>query len=339
MRRSYLLALLGFAFLLLALPSCSRAPDFWEEAKPGQKKVLVSFAPLYAITHAVAGENTYVLCLLTSQGPHDYDGAATDLLKVNKADLLIANGLTLDKVFIDRMLANHKNGNLAVLNLGAVLEKKYPKLLHHEEAHEHAKDKKEPDGDKHAEHNHQHGDIDPHIWLGPQQAIAMTKIIADKLGEIDPANKKGYETRAEAFIKELTKIQADGEAALKDKKNKNIITMHEAFDYFADAFDIKIEATIQKRPGADPDGPALAELVRLCKDKKIALIAVEPQYSRMQAESLQANLKRDGVEVKIVSLDPLETAPIPAGKKFNPDPTYYLQKMRENIDTLAKALP
>jgi hypothetical protein len=76
MRRSYLLIRFAFSltflFLLFGiwLMGCSPAPDFWKEAKEGQKRILVSFPPLYCITHAIAGEDAYVLCMLTSQGPH-----------------------------------------------------------------------------------------------------------------------------------------------------------------------------------------------------------------------------------------------------------------------------
>ena len=311
--------------------------------------MLVSFPPLYAITHAIAGDHAYVLCLLTTQGPHDYDGAQTDTLKINKADLFIYNGLTLDDGLANNMLKNHKNKSLEVLNVGEAIEKKFPKLLHHG-AHEHGepgKEKDNHDGDKKQdakkadEHGHKHGEHDPHLWLGPDQAQGMAKVIAAKLAEIDPTNKKSYEERAKKFSDKLEEIEAYGKAALKGKKNKKIITMHEAFDYFADAFGVEIAATIQKKPGSDPDAKGMADLVAACKKDKIAVIAVEPQYSTKLADALEASLKRDGIDVKIITLDPLETAAPedPKAKKFNPDPGYYLKKYKENIDTLAKALP
>jgi zinc transport system substrate-binding protein len=335
MRRSYVIIMLCLTLLPFTLVSCGKTPNFWVEAKPNQKKILVSFPPLYAFTHAVAGDDAYVLCMLTTQGPHDYDGAPTDLFKVNKADLFIYNGLTLDDQFVDKMKLNHKNQALVMLNVGAVLEKKHDQkkddhlLLEGVQEHDHG------DGEK-----HKHGEHDPHVWLGPKQAIEMTTIIAAKLAEIDPAKKKGYEERAGKFIDELKDLEKYGKAAFKAKKNKKIITMHEAFDYFADAFDVKIVETIQKKPGMDPDSVSRAKLAKLCRDKDgPRVIAVEPQYSRAQADALQTTLKQDGIDVEIVTLDPLETADIPSGKMFNPDPGYYLKKMRENIDTLSKALP
>ena len=343
MRRPYLLLLLGIPFFA-PLKGCSQAPDFWEEAKPNQKRVLVSFPPLYAITHAIAGDDAYVLSMLTGKGPHDYDGSATDVLMLNKADLLIYNGLTLDDVFVDRMLKAHRNKSLAVLNVGDVLEKKdherdeineklkdkLPDLLLHSGGEEHAHE----GGEK-----HQHGTHDPHVWLGPEQTMVMTEIIAAKLGEIDPAHRKDYEKRADKFIEELQKLEADGKDAFKNKKHKNIITMHEAFQYFAEGFGVKIVGTIQVKPGTDPDPAKMKELIELCKKNDVKVIAIEPQYSPAPAESLQRSLKAKGLEVAIVELDPLETVDRSNGKSAIPISDYYLKKMRENIAALAKALP
>src|SRR4051812_36632189 len=108
-RASYLLIA---AIFVLTPFGCSHTPNYWSEAKPGQKKILVSFPPLYAIAHAVAGDDAYVLSLLTTQGPHDYDGTPTDVFKINKADLLIYNGLTLDEQFVERMKRGNTNPNL-----------------------------------------------------------------------------------------------------------------------------------------------------------------------------------------------------------------------------------
>ena len=122
MNRSYVIILFRLTILTFAFMGCAKTPNFWVDAKPNQKKILVSFPPLYAFTHAVAGDDAYVVCMLTTQGPHDYDGAPTDLFKVNKADLFIYNGLTLDDEFVRKMLVSHKNKSLVTLNVGEVLE-------------------------------------------------------------------------------------------------------------------------------------------------------------------------------------------------------------------------
>jgi ABC-type Zn uptake system ZnuABC Zn-binding protein ZnuA len=116
-----------------------------------------------------------------------------------------------------------------------------------------------------------------------------------------------------------------------------MVTMHESFGYFAEAYGLEIVGSIQRIPGLDPDLATRQRLVELCKKENVSVIAVEPQYSQAQAESLQTTLKKAGVDVAIVVLDPLETCDVERGKT-NPDPGFYLKKLRENIDTLAKAL-
>ncbi|MBI2807333.1 MAG: zinc ABC transporter substrate-binding protein [Planctomycetes bacterium] len=337
MRRSYLLILSGFLLAVLGLAGCSSAPNFWADAKPTQKKVLVTFPPLYAITHAVAGEDAYVLSMLCGTGPHGYDYNAHDLRKVKQADLLISNGLSLDDTFVGKILNNHSNRHLVTLNVGEVLEKKHHEvLLHGAHDHDHGDDKKDGKPDPHA--GHQHGEHDPHVWLGPKQTMIMTRIIADKLAEIDPPHAKNYEKRADAFIKRVKEEVEDyGKKKFKGK-HVHMVTMHEAFGYFADAFGLEIVGTIQKLPGTDPDAAGRARLVKLCKQEKISLIAVEPQYSKAQAESLQETLAKAGIDVPIVTLDPLETADMKQGTR-NPDPEYYVRTMRRNIDAIARGLP
>jgi ABC-type Zn uptake system ZnuABC Zn-binding protein ZnuA len=249
---------------------------------------------------------------------------------VNKADAFFYNGLTLDDDFADKMSRNHRNRSLKVANLGEIMQDIDPKLILDGEGKEcvHA------DGTR-----HKHGKYDPHIWLGPPQAIEMTKIVRDKLSEIDPANKAGYEARAAKFIEQLKELEAHGQAAFKDKKNKKIVTMHEAFAYFATAFDIQIVASIQMQPGMDSDAVSMQKLIALCREPDgPRVIAKEPQYPAAQAERIRETLQREGIEVRIISLDPLETADVAKGQTFNPDPGHYLKKMRENIDTLAEAL-
>ena len=94
---------------------------------------------------------------------------------------------------------------------------------------------------------------------------------------------------------------------------------------------------IQARPGADPDAASMARLVELCVKEEVKVIAVEPQYAKAQAETLRNAVNQRKASIAIIELDPLETAK--KVSRFNPDPAHYLAKMRENIDTLAKALP
>jgi zinc transport system substrate-binding protein len=317
--------LLVLPLLALLFAGCSKAANPWQGARPGQKRVLVSFAPIYCMTHAVAGDDAYVLCLLTTQGPHGYTDTPADMLKLHRAELILTNGLGLEP-FMARLVHGAGNRSAKVVKLGDTLDEKL--LLH----------PGEDDGHAHAGHKHAHSAHDPHIWLGPPQARAMVEKIAEELAQLDPAHKAGYAKRAAAFVAELEQLQREGRALLQMKKNKRLLTMHESLAYFAQAFGLDIVGSVKTSTGDDPSANDLAKLAELCKAKDVSVIAIEPQYSAQLASTLQDYLRHGGHPVALVEVDPLETAPLAPGS-VNPDPHFYLHKMRENIQALAKALP
>lgn len=316
------LFLVGLVGLVSTLGGCGKAEDAWSQAKTGQKKILVTFPPLYCFVKNVAGDDACVQCLLTTQGPHNYPISHGDVAKAAGADLIFANGLELDD-FIDKLVVSGNNQKAAIVRVAEALP--HELLLPNDPNHVH-----EPGGD--CCHD---GEFDPHVWLSPKLAQRMVGQIAEKLAALDPVNASAYKSRAEAYQQALQELQAHGAQAFKDKKNRKFIAQHGSLRYFADAFGLQFRDSIQARPGMEADGRKLAELVKLCQDEKVAAICVEPQYSRKAGEALASQLQHLKADVRLVEVDPLETAP----GSPNPDPGYYLMKMRQNIDHLAKALP
>jgi ABC-type Zn uptake system ZnuABC Zn-binding protein ZnuA len=310
------------AMLLVAvvfLPGCRKAEDPWAKVKGGPPRVLVSFAPLYCFAKAVAGPEVAVLSLATTTGPHDHSDTADDALAAQKADLFLVNGLGLDN-FVTKVAntANNPKKDL-VQKLGEALPaSRLIRIAEDEDAHD---------------HKHAHGEYDPHVWLGVEEAELMVNRIAELLAQRDPARKDGYKERAGAYTKELRKLLDDGKAALKDKKNRKFVTNHHSFRYFARSFGLEVLESIQMQPGVEADGKQMAKLVALCKKHNVRVIGVEPQYSPAAAKVLQDSLRKDIPDLAIVDLDPMETA--------NPDqltPEYYLGRMKQNVENLAKHL-
>lgn len=304
---------------------CGKHPDPWEHAKAGQKRVLAVTPALYCFTSNVAGDKAAVQCLLSDRGPHDYEPNAGDAIKARKADLFLANGLELDN-FVAKVAITSGNKNLQIYKVAEELD--HIDLLH--PAHDHA--------EGHDHHGHDHGDHDPHVWLSPDRAKKISQIIADKLSALDPANKKEYQNNAATYGKELDALAEEGKAAFKEKKaakNNKIVTMHDSMGYFADAFGIDVVATIHPKPGLEAELSRIKDIAKICRENKVAVICVEPQFSRGSAETLQKNLQTQGVEVKIVEFDPLETVAV--GDTL--DRGYYVRRMRQNIKNLSEALP
>jgi len=330
-RRS-VLGVFGVALVALGLgfAGCTPAPDPWTNAKQGQKHILVTFPPLYGLTHAIAGEDAYVLCFLTTEEPHDYKLNPQDAIKARRADLIIYNSLTLDDTFVEKLIVGKK---IATLSAKEAIPK--DKILANKDEDD---DKKDAKHDHKKDGHHHHGGNDPHVWLSPERAMEIADAISRKLQEIDSSHADGYKKRSLALRADLQKLWDDGKSLLKGKENKKIVSMHDSMRYFAQAFDIDVIAVIEELPGQDPDAKKLADLVKRCKEKDVRVITYEPQYTKAQPELLQKQLKNRGIDIQLIEFDPIETAPL--GKDgVNPDPDYYLKKMRANLEALAKALP
>jgi zinc transport system substrate-binding protein len=313
-------ALLGVTLLL---PGCGTNHDPWKDVPGGKPRVLTSFTPLYCFAKAVAGPDVAVLSLLTTLGPHDHNTTAPDVLAARKADLFLVNGLALDDFATEVANSAGNSRSDLIQKLGeAIPTSQLIRIADVEHNH--------PPGEK---CDCCHGEFDPHVWLGVPEAILMVNRIADLLAERDPAHKDGYRARAAAYVKRLNKLLDEGRAAFKGKQNRKFITNHHSFRYFARSFGLEVLDSIQMQPGIEPDGAQLARLEQICKDNDVRVIGVEPQYNPGAAEVLRDRLRKALPNLAIIELDPIETAPTP---EFGPD--YYLERMKANIDNLAKHL-
>jgi ABC-type Zn uptake system ZnuABC Zn-binding protein ZnuA len=287
--------------------------------------VLASFPPAACFAQNVGEGQAGVMPLCTTIGPHGYQFNISDCAKLRQADLFLANGLSLDDHFTDRMNNNSGNAKLRYVKLADSLPLSLRKKGE-QEAHEHGKDGHDHD------HDHHHGIYDPHVWLGIPQAIAMVERIRDELKAVDSGHASLYDKNAAAYVARLRALHAEGKKQLAGLKAP-VITFHESMGYFADSFGLKVIGAIQTHAGIDPDAKTFRDLVKKCEGQEHVIIAVEPQYPETSAKTLEEALRtkaRVG-KVSLVVVDPLETC-----EKDDLNRDWYERKMHQNIDNLAK---
>ncbi len=328
MARRFLTAtfLVASAVLAVVVVGCSPADQSpaWP-AKPGLK-VLTSFAPIQCFALNVAGDNATVQVLFADEGPHHIKDNPAHIKLFGGADVFFANGLGLETASV-KTIQRGTSKKVPVVSLGDLL----PENLRLMGGCECCKDE---DG-KEEDHDHEHGDFDPHAWLGIDQAVKMVEGIRDELQQRDPAHADGYASRATAYIAKLNKLKADGQAMLKDKSERQFISFHDSLAYFAKNFGLKAPEVVQLVPGHEPTQKQLTALIDRCQKNKIRTIAIEPQYgSGTSAKAVANALTAKGLtDVQMIVVDPLETT---ANGEFNAD--WYETKMRANLEALAKAL-
>ena len=209
------------------------------------------------------------------------------------------------ETFIDKAVDSYKNLKVIDASDG---------ILEHHDEEEH----------NHEEHNHEHGE-NAHIWVSLSMHIKQVENIRNELVELDSKNANKYIENADKYIKELETLKAKMHKELEGINNKKIVTFHEAFEFFAEEFNLDIVAVIEREPGTYPSARDVANIIDLVKEKDVNAIFVEPQYSRTAADTIA---RETGVKVYV--LDPIVMG------ELNEDG--YIDLMNKNLETLIEAL-
>ena len=191
---------------------------------------------------------------------------------------------------------------------------------------DHDHDHEDEDADDHGHHHA--GEANAHIWLDAQNAIQMVDNLADGLISAMPQYEAQIEQNRADYVARLTALDAELKETLAAVPNKNIVTFHEAFPYFARAYGLTVAAVVNHEPGDALSPAQLAELVRTIRELNNPPLFTEPQYDDMAAQTISRE-----TGAPIYTLDPVVTGP-----ETDVPLTYYEDRMRENMQTLLVAL-
>lgn len=144
-----------------------------------------------------------------------------------------------------------------------------------------------------AEDGHTHGDghaheEDPHIWLSPANAMVMTRNICEGLCDRYPQHRALFEKNRDVLLGELEELENYGESQLSGLSCRKLITFHDGFGYFADAFHLTILAAVEEESGSEASAQELKELITLVQTHALPAIFVETNGSDAAARTISS---------------------------------------------------
>jgi zinc transport system substrate-binding protein len=143
--------------------------------------------------------------------------------------------------------------------------------------------------------------------------------------EVDPDNAQAYRKNTDAYVVKLEKLGLDMYRALARFRGAKIITLHDAFPYFADEFGLNIVAVVERGPGGQPSAKELSEIITLIKKSGVKAILSDEDYPVPALETIS---QETGVPVYFIN----------TAVNGPDDPDAYLDIMRKNTKTLQEAL-
>ena len=284
--------------LLFSLLFCVASPLFAADGKPFT--VVTTFTVIADMAQNVAGDDATVLSI-TKPGAeiHDYEPTPQDLVKAQQADLVLWNGLNLERWF-ERFFANVKDVPSVVVTEGVE-----PMSIHGGEYD---------------------GKPNPHAWMSVSNAKIYVKNIEAALAKHDPAHAEHYHKNAAAYLAKLEAMDAKlkEEVAKIPPEQRWLVSSEGAFSYLARDLGFK-EAYLwpinAEQQGTPQQVSALIETVRA---NKIPVVFSESTISDKPAKQVakESGAKYGGV----LYVDSLSAAD-------GPVPTY-LDLLKMTTDTV-----
>ena len=231
-------------------------------------EIVATTAPVQQFAWAVCAGTGLEVGLVVSDSVsclHDYTLSVRQMAAIERAEVVLMNGCGLE-AFMEDTLAGKED--CIDCSADAVL------LCAHDHEEEH--------------HGHDHGEHDPHIWLDPDNAAAMTRTVARELSARYPEYAEQFSQNAEAYCLRLEQLKAEGQAMLQDLSCRKLVTFHDGFAYFAEAFSLEAAASIEEDSGSEASAKDLRHITELVRREEIPAVFVERSGSCSAASVIAA---------------------------------------------------
>jgi ABC-type Zn uptake system ZnuABC Zn-binding protein ZnuA len=243
---------------------------------------------------------------------HEIEIRPSMMLKLRRADIVVENGLELDK-WIDVAVQGSNNDNIVRGGAGVIdVSRGIPVL----EVPTVRIDRSM--GDVHPLGN-------PHYSLDPGVAPIITQNILEGLSRAAPEHRTTFERNRQAFLAQLDSRMGEWTKLMEPVKGSKVVVYHPQWIYFLTRFGLIETGWVEERPGIPPAPGHLVRLVRVMKDEKIKVLIYAPWNDEKLAERIAEE----------AGAKPLLLAAMVGGVKGADS---YLAAVDYNVRTLSQAL-
>jgi zinc/manganese transport system substrate-binding protein len=296
-----MIAKTALGFLVAPLAA---APLFMNPAMAKTLDVVASFSVLGDVAREIGGSHISVKNLIGPNGdPHVFDPSPQDAKIVRDADLVFVSGYGLEG-WMDRLItASGYKGKPVVASKGVTTIAG------------------DPD---------EHESVDPHVWNNPLNVVVWTRNIEAALSSADPEDAAEFKANAEHYVSELRAEDTHARETINaiPKPDRKILTSHDAFGYFAKAYNVKFLSPLGISTDAEASAGDVARVINQIKKEKVKTYFLEKSNDPRLVEQIA---HATGVEPGGILY--VEALSEPDG----PAPTY-LKMFRYNVDKLVDAM-
>ncbi len=242
--------------------------------------------------------------------PHLYKASASDVSKLDDADVIFYNGLELEGRMTDIFVRLASSKPTVAVTEGI-------------------------DPDSLREPPEFAGKFDPHVWFDVSLWVSVTRSIEQKLSELDPGSAEAYKTNADAYVAELEELDGwvEEQIASIPEQARVLITAHDAFGYFGARYGMEVRGLQGISTQSEAGLADVQELAQFIADQDIPAIFIESSVNENTIDAVRQAVQAKGKDVEI------------GGQLFSDamgeagtDEGTYLGMVRHNVTTIVAAL-
>ena len=279
--------LLALLLLLAMLPGCQSAPA---------SQIAATTLPVYEFTAILCDGTGITVTRLVDENVsclHDYALSVSQVKALEAAETVVISGAGLEEFMEDLLPDGTIDSSVGI------------QALECEDDHDH-------------DHHHEQ---DSHIWLSPANAKIMARNICAGLIQRYPQHQDTFEKNLTALLSKLDSLQAYGDDHLAELNCRNLVTFHDGFAYFAEAFDLHILHAIEEESGREASAQELKHLIGIVRENHLPAVFTECNGSVSAADIICA-----------------ETGAACYNLDMAMSGDSYFEAMYHNIDTIREAL-
>lgn len=248
-------------------------------------KVVATTSEYGALATAVGGDRVTVTTIAKpTEDPHFVDARPSQIVAMNRADVLIEGGAELEIGWLPPLLDGARNSKILAGAPGHVVASEGVHLLDIPQSADRSQ------GDTHLAGN-------PHFMLDPENARIVAAHLARAFAALDSAGTASYNANLAALTAALDAKLKEWAAALAPYKGRQIVTYHPTWRYFCRRFGLEANTFLEPKPGIPPSPPHLAAVIAKMQAENIRVLLVEPYQPRKTAESVAAHNQAQVVDV------------------------------------------
>lgn len=317
------LSFIALALTAIVLAACGSNDDD-SKTDSGKLNVYTTVYPLQYFTEQIGGEHVTASSIYPAgSNEHTFEPTQQDMMKLADSDLFFYVGLGLEG-FVENAKKTLANENTTLIETTANVDhEKFDVSTSTHDEHEHDHDA------THEDDGHNHGDIDPHVWLSPVISQDLALEIKNALVKKDPDNKADYEKNYDALVEKLQNVDANYKAMAKAAKNKEFYVSHAAFGYIAGEYGLTQTAVAGLNSQDEPSQKELTQIVAQAKKDNIQYILFEQNVSSKLTAVIQNDIGAKNLTVHNLSV---------LTKEDIADKRDYFSIMEDNLNVFKQAL-